>query len=56
MDCIIRVAKTKALISFAYAKSRFSLNEAQVIVSKSSFFFSLVRRPSLIPYLFHTVV
>ena len=40
MDCTIRVAKTKALISFAvtafffvfaYAKSRFSHNEAHII-------------------------
>ena len=45
MDCTIRVAKTKALISFAvtaklicafvfaYAKSRFSHNEAHLLVS-----------------------
>ena len=29
-DCTIRLAKTMALISFAYAKSRFSHNEAQI--------------------------
>ena len=46
-DCTISVAKTKALISFAvtaklicvfvfaYAKSRFSHNEAQLIVRSS---------------------
>ena len=36
MDCTIRVAKTKALISvfvFAYAKSRFSHNEAHIMVT-----------------------
>ena len=45
MDCIIRVAKTKALIScavtaqlicivvFAYAKIRFSHNEAHLIIA-----------------------
>ena len=44
MDCTIRVAKTKALISFAvtaklicvfvfaYAKSRFSHDEAQMVI------------------------
>ena len=48
-DCTIRVAKTKALISFAvtaklicvfvfaYAKSRFSHNEAQLICDSTSY-------------------
>ena len=46
MDCTIRIAKTKALIScavtaqliclfvFAYAKSRFSHNEAQILLNQ----------------------
>ena len=59
-DCTIRVAKTKALISFAvtaklicvfvfaYAKSRFSQNEAHMILSLQLFGFMHLMLASLI--------